>query len=84
MSTTTWLSTLAGFTLGVVFASACAGTEVRKSDRWASYPGCNEAQCRSWKSECEAECVNAQVTSVSECEAKCRSKLDPCLAACSG
>lgn len=74
---------LAGLTLTFAL-SACAGAEVQKSDRWASYPGCNEAQCKSWQGECSAECINQQTTTTTECENRCNARMGDCLAACPG
>lgn len=76
------LISLGALALGV--AAACATTEVSKSDRWSTYPGCNAAQCQSWYEECSAECINQQSASVTECENKCRAKLPSCEEACSG
>lgn len=73
----------AGLTLTLAL-SACAGAEVQKTDRWATYPGCNEAQCKSWQGECSAECINQHTTSTTECENRCNARMGDCIAACPG
>lgn len=70
--------------LAAALVAGCASTEVKKSERWSSYPGCNAAQCRSWQEECSSECINAQSASVNECENKCSAKLAECESACPG
>ncbi len=68
----------------LLMASCASGPEVKKAERWSSYPGCNAAQCKSWYDECSAECVNARSASVTECENKCRGKVPDCESACPG
>lgn len=70
--------------LALSLAAACATSEVSKSERWSTYPGCNAAQCQSWYEECSAECINDQSATVTECENKCRAKIPACQEACAG
>ncbi len=68
--------------LALTALAACSSS--MKSQRWEAYPGCNEAQCKSWASECSAECINNHDTSVTECENKCNARGQQCLGSCGG
>jgi hypothetical protein len=70
--------------VAMFLAASCATSEVSKSERWSTYPGCNAAQCKSWYEECSAECINDQSASVTECENKCRGRIPACEEACAG
>ena len=70
-----------------VFAlSLLACSSNKANGRWQVYEGCNEEQCRSWNSACEADCLNQgsrkNAVDANTCTIQCREKMNECTQSC--
>lgn len=77
------LSTLmVAFGLMALVITGCAAQQADPAaGRWDPYAGCDENQCRSWGSACEADCLNAK-TGSQRCITECSTKVERCKETC--
>ena len=71
--------------VGALAGCKSSGVETHDAGRWKAYSGCNETQCRSWNSGCQAECMDAgRKTDADVCMNQCRVHFDDCVKSCAG
>ncbi len=71
------------------FILSCAANksaDTHDPGRWRPYAGCNEGQCRSWNSACEADCMNESrrknIVDADVCITQCRDHMRECNQSC--
>ncbi len=68
----------------LVVACKTEAVDNRDANRWKPYAGCNETQCRSWNSGCQAECMDKKRGADTDmCTNQCRAQYDDCVKSCS-
>jgi hypothetical protein len=78
-----WSATLMIACFLGLYACKSGGLETQDAGRWKPYAGCNENQCRSWNSGCQADCMNSQKKiDADSCMNQCRGYFDDCMKSC--